>query len=118
MVMVKLAGAIADIQGKVGGDVWRLDQCGVHIQKQPRVIFGPPSPKQLAQRRAWRKCANFWMTYITSAAQDLWWIWSYAHPFVNKKGEETFMPPYQSFMSVNVKRVIAGMPITLIPPPY
>lgn len=107
---------LTDLNGKLGGVSARGDVCGIHIQKQPRVIRGQPSEEQLTQRDSWKAVCSYWKRYMTGEGEQIWWVWCANHPIVNKKGEELFLTPFQAFLHVNVPRHNDGLPILIIPP--
>lgn len=112
--MVKLDHTITEIEGKVGGNVWRKDVCGQHVQAFPRMVGKfKPSPSQ----KAFTRSKNAWMSHVwTQPELDLWWTWCYQHPKMNKKGETTYLHPFLEFLSVNTKRILNDKEIVYEPP--
>ncbi len=113
MAMVKLSGDIIDINGTVGGSVWRVDVCGQHVQAFPRII---DDKQPTSQQRAFTMAKNAWMTHIWQQSEiDKWWIWCYDHPKKSKKGETMYLHPFLAFLSVNIKRILKGKDIEYVP---
>lgn len=113
MVMLVYGNGITEINGRVGGEVYRRDRCGNHKQvsgeKRQKA-----SEKQMAIRRAFLKCSNYWGFVVnTPGAQLTWWMYSQAHPKTNKKGETYFLPARQCFIAFNMLRVLNGLEIMM-----
>jgi len=118
MVMVKLGGTITDIQGKVGGAVWRSDVCGSHLQKEPRPPGGGPSPAQKARRRAFQFLLTITKRCFTVEVAAYWQDYADKHPRKNKKGKVRDLTWFQVFISYNINKVVAGEDPDLLPPGY
>lgn len=114
MVMVQFDDKTINIEGRVGGEYWRHDQCLNHLQAMPRVISGRG---ERPQQKAFGRCTTYWSNHEWTGEQiDLWWKWCYAHPMKNKKGETVYYHPFIAFIHINIKRILAGKIITCIPP--
>lgn len=113
--MVKLGPGITEINGKTGGNVYRVDQCGQHIQKKPKTVK-KKSPLQYSQQMAWIKASNFWLNHWTIQIYNAWWVYSSLHPIVNKKGEVRYRQPFNAFMHINVIRARNVVLMLLWPP--
>ena len=109
MAMVQLANGVEDINGQVGGNVWRYDVCGFHIQKAPGGSIGfRVSPQQ----KAFGRCTSAWSNHSWLQLEiDRWWRWCDANPTKNKKGETRYYHPFLAFLSVNIKRILVGKEI-------
>lgn len=118
MVMVKLAGDIVEIEGKVGGDVWRSDVCGSHIQKEPRRIGRHPSVYQEKRRRAFRFLVNISRRCLTIELVAYWQDYANKHPRINSKGKVIKLTWFQKFISHNINKVVNEEDIDLLPPDY
>ena len=104
MAMVSLANGIEDINGQVGGNIWRYDVCGFHIQRAPGPSVGY---RESPQQKAFGQCKTAWSNHEwTQAEYDLWWTWCEANPKPNKKGEIRYFHPFIAFLSVNIKRLL------------
>ena len=113
--MVVYGSGVVEINGKMGGDIWRFDWCRQHVQAAPRLI-NHVSPKQRARRNAFRGCVNYIRANFT---QERAWNWqSYAnrHPKIRSKGGQYTLTWWQQFIGVNINRVIEGDPILGDPP--
>lgn len=114
MVMVSLANGIEAINGQEGGNIWRYDVCGHHIQAAPRHI---KRFKPLIQRKAFTEAKNAWKKHRWTLTEiNSWHAWSMMHPSKNKKGETVYYTLYGAFLSVNIKRILAGKEIIFLPP--
>ena len=90
MAMAKLDGTITNIDGKVGGNIFRNDVCGQHIQATPRHI-DKKSPAQLRQRRAFLRALRFCNERrMTWEEFNSWWLYTIFHPVTNKKAKDAF----------------------------
>jgi hypothetical protein len=118
MAMVKLGPGFSDINGKQGGNVWRADVCGQHLQAPPRTWNHPPSESQRSRRRAFMYCVHYFFKVLTQRQIDAWWIFTSRHPQINKKGEEVFLQAHNMFIKVNINRAIAGIPLWDWPPSF
>ncbi len=116
MAMVKLSAGITEIEGKSGGDVWRKDQCGQHVQAAPRHVDKYASYRQKKRRRAYLKCMNYIREHATVEFAARWQIYANQHPRKNKKGESYTLAWWQQFMSINIKRVYNDLEILQYPP--
>ena len=116
MAMVKLGDGVVEINGKSGGDVFRKDQCGQHIQSTPRYVSNEPSPSQKKRRRAFRKCLNYIRRYSTVEFAYRWQNHANNHPRTNKKGETITLAWWQEFMSINIIRIVNDLDILQFPP--
>jgi len=116
MAMVKTTSPIIQIQGKVGGEVWRYDQCGQHVQASPRIIEHQPTKKQQLVRNCFRKVWIFFLSELTSNEQDQWRIWANNHPIKNHKGETVYYTPPNAFAHINLPRCHHGLEFVRTPP--
>lgn len=114
--MLKLGSGITEIEGKSGGEIYRKDQCGQHIQSTPRTVDSEGSPAQKKRRRAWRKCLNYIRKNTTVEFAGRWQIYANQHPKVNKKGERITLTWWQMFMRINVVRVYNDLEPLQFPP--
>ena len=113
MAMVKLDAPLIEIEGPIGGTIFRYDQCGQHAQAWPRQV---KSHEPLKQNSAFSRCSGAWSKHdFTKEEIDQWWRWCYAHPIKNKKAEETYLHPFLAFLKVNIKRVLNGQDIIFSP---
>lgn len=115
MVMVKLSSPVTNIAGSVKGSNWREDKCGKHLQKNPRRL---PKPTRQGNQVSWFSKALAFFSRNKSGyidAQNNWWLWSYSHPITNKKGETVYLNPFTAFLSYNMLRQKAGLPMNADP---
>lgn len=114
MVMVTLDHTVlVDINGKVDGEHWRRDQCGLHLQKNPERT-SPPTEYELQQRKFFETVCHKWSHQgFQGTYQDRksWSVYAEKHPRKNKKGETKIMTPFTAFLSVNIQRLIENQPI-------
>lgn len=109
--MIKVGANIAEIEGRVGGDIYRKDVCGQHIQKTPRLVK-KNSPAQTVQRRAFLKAMSFChRKNLTFEEWDSWWLYTVMHPITNKKGKRIILEPCQKCMSINIYRALNDLPM-------
>jgi hypothetical protein len=116
MAMVKLGSGIVEIEGKSGGNIWRKDQCGQHVQSYPREIERPSTLAQRKRRRAYLRLMNYIRRYSTLEFVQRWQSYSHHHPRNNRKGESHTLTWWQMFISTNVNRVVNGEDILDYPP--
>lgn len=116
--MVKLGAGIENISGKVGGNIFRWDQCRQHVQSTPFHINRPPTLPQRKRRRAFTKLMNYVRRYSTAHFVHCWSHYAHTHKKKNKKGETITLAWYQMFISHNVNRLVADEEIAPLPPGY
>ena len=116
MAMVVLQNPLTEIDGELGGNIFRWDQCRQHAQAPQRRI-NRDDDGRMDQNRAFRRCLTAWLSHPwTRDELDLWYLYCRDHPIQNKKGETTYMHPMLAFLSVNIKRILNGDPIIFTPP--
>ena len=116
MAMVVRSGIIVEEEGKVGGDVYRFDQCRQHIQAFPRLIEREPSEHQKEVRTWFTKCLYRYQHIITKEQKYKWYIYTFQHLQTGKKGNTYYLPPHMMFMKINIPRLKAGLPYLDDPP--
>lgn len=116
MSLVKLGDGVVDINGKIGGDIFRNDLCGKHVQATPRRITQEPRPNQKKQRRAFRRCINYVRQNMTAIRSALWQQHANLHPITNKKGEKQILSWWQMFLKYNLVRLRNDLDILEDPP--
>lgn len=140
--MIKTSIGTPDIQGKVGGIVYRRDQCRYHIQSLPhdRVGYREWTPQQKCFKRA-----NKYYNSILDAFQlihyeavlgglfveggwifvgrdyrhfvSAWGVYAKHHPVKTKKGNIIYHSIRMVFMSVNIRMCLWDLPLQANPPP-
>jgi len=116
MALVKLGAGIVEINGQVGGDIYRRDIRGQHVQSTPRLLR-KESPKQKKRRRAFRKTLNFCShNPVFIESYEAWWIWCADHPFKNKKGETRYYHPWLACVRINTIRTFNDLEPVSLPP--
>lgn len=115
--MVKLGAGIVEINGKSGGDIWRTDTCGQHVQSYPRLVNHEPSDSQRKRRRAFQACRRVWSKWFSDVFVKMWNQYAERHPAKNKKGETFIMTGGQIFMKINITRYYNDTPLLQWPPP-
>jgi len=116
MSMVKLGDGIVEINGQAGGDVWRSDQCGQHVQAPPRHVARPPTTNQRKRQRAFRTCMSRIREGLTVEQVAAWQQYANMHSTQNKKGEVRILAWHQMFCKINVIRLYNDLPLTEYPP--
>jgi len=115
MAMVKYGPGIVEIEGRVGGEYYRHDQCVNHIQAMPRVV---ERHKISPQQNAFHKAQILWSSHEwTDEEISQWWVWCYNHPMKNKKNEIIYYHPFLAFLHINIKRKLNGLEMITTPPP-
>lgn len=116
MAMVKLSGEIVEINGLFGGDVWRTDTCGQHVQKKPGLPGKDPSPRQRKVRRCFSKLHSLYWHKLAEPLRAVWVLYGKTHRMKNKKGEDIGWDGWSWFSHFNMPRCLKGLPPLLIPP--
>lgn len=119
MVMIRYGAGIEEINGKVGGERYRHDWCGNHIEQQVWERK-PPTERQKITQNAFSVASFYWDKIGLLENRyylDLWRAYATEHPVQNKKGETIFLNAYNMFMSVNINRILSGGEATLSPLP-
>lgn len=115
MVMVVTNDEGFDINGRVGGDIYRSDQCGKHIQREPRMIMHW-SDKQKKWMRSWSIAYSYWKDCINFGWGGEWTVYAQNHPTPNRKGEMIYLFASNWWMKINVYRIFNGLDILWHPP--
>jgi len=116
MAMVSYA-TLTEINGKKGGEIYRHDNCGQHIQKYPRLVKKWGSPSQTKIQNAFSQLwFHWWKKYTNEYQHQMWWIYSRLRPQKNKKGEPTYLTGFNMFVKINLPRLIKDLPPYLDPP--
>lgn len=115
MAMIKTVDEGSEINGRVGGDIYRFDQCGQHIQKEPRLLKSR-TEKQKAWMRAWRIVMSYWKDVWELGYHSKWWAYAHAHPVTNRKGETYTLSAVNWFLKINIYRIINELGIQWDPP--
>jgi len=118
MAMVVVSNRIIDINGKVGGNIYRSDKCGIHVQTTPRTIRRDPTNNQKIRRNAWRALVTNYIKKLTQDQVYAWQDYANRHPRKNRKGETYTLTWWQQFIATNINVYISGGPIDLWPPGY
>lgn len=112
--MVKLDSVIlAEIEGKQGGEHYRHDQCGFHLQQNP-TKKRTPSSHETEQRRFFQQVTHAWSREGfggDKADRESWKVYGQQHPKKNKKGEAKTLSGQTAFHHINLQRLIEGKPI-------
>jgi len=117
MAMVRFGPEIVEINGKMGGDIWRYDWCKQHCQSMGRYIDKEPTKPQKIRRKQFTKLLSYVRTWgKESKFVQLWQAYCNSHPETNKKGEVYSLAWHQGFISYNLNRVISGKPVEQYPP--
>lgn len=118
MARVQYGGGITEINGTIGGTVFRHTWCGDIASGSAGRVQPPATKAQKIRRKAFKR---LWSLFREIATVDFWKAWSaysYDHPRKNKKGETYYVGWAQSFVGHNINRVIQGNPIHEYPPGY
>jgi len=115
--MVVLKSPITEIEGKVGGTIWRKDQCGQHAQAYPRLIK-KRTYSQDQIRKGFADLHNCWSKVMKDRHKSRWWDYSITHPTKNKKGERVTLAGWPMFFKYNQPFWLKGIPPQWLPPGY
>ena len=116
MAMVVRLGTIIEEEGKVGGNVYCMDQSRQHIQAFPRLINREPSEEQKNVRAWFTKSLHRYLHILTPHQRNLWNTYTFQHIQTGKKGNKYYLPPHMMFMKINIPRLKAGLPFLDDPP--
>lgn len=104
MAMAKLGVGFTELEGTIGGTVFRKDVCGQHAQSLPRRIKRE-SPLQREQRMAFLKAVHFCSeATLMGNYFGEWWLYAVKHPKTNSKGERIILTPMMACVRVNTVR--------------
>jgi len=115
MAMLKLGHGLRAINGKRGGNVYRNDQRGPHIQKFPRLVHRQPTAGQKNQRGYFAQCVTAWKPLTTTEYFWLWHIYAQQHPITNRLGEYKTLTARHMFFKFNLPRLADSLPIITNP---
>lgn len=104
MAMVIYKAPHEQRSGKQKGSIYRSDQCGEHLQADPRKVNSEPSEKQRKVRKSFYECIHRYFHTLTETHRKKWWIWSSNHPQKNKKGEVRFLQAHNAYSHINIPR--------------
>lgn len=117
MAMVVLGPNVTNIDGKVGGTIFRSDQCGPHAQAYPRLIKKRTwSQDQI--RKGFADLHYIFFRRMTWELRTLWRDYARAHPVKNKKGYTTTLQGWPMYFKFNQPNWLKGIPPVWIPPGY
>ena len=111
MAMVKSTIEYVEREGKQGGNVYRSDQCGQHIQATPRLVEKEPTKKQRIRRNGFSYLLKRYIHFLTPEQRGSWVIYSLHHPKKTKKGKIYSLPPQLMYLSYNINRYVSGLPV-------
>lgn len=116
MALAKTDDSIIEIEGRIGGDIWRYDDSGQHVYAHTTGTSKQPSDLQLKRRKAFIECVNFWKEHITLEHILQWENYAQSHESTNRKGEPIILTAYQMFMHINIYRAYNDVELLLSPP--
>lgn len=116
MALAKTDDSIAEIEGRIGGNVWRHDDAGQHVYAYTLGATRPPSNLQKKRRNAFQQCINFWNNIVTDTQRAEWQNYADNHPTTNMKGETIILTAYQAFMHINLYRAYNDIDLIASPP--
>lgn len=111
MAIVKLVYGL-EIEGSLGGDVWRRDQCRFHVQSKT------------SKKRKHFFTQNFCFEYIANSFKyhnwttdelAAWSAYALTHKLYSKKGVLYANPVYHAFLSFNIERCLHGKYLVFTP---
>lgn len=117
MAMVKLSAEIISISGKIGGTVFRNDQCGQHAQGFPRILK-KETPAQKRLRAAWLDLRNIWWDQLSKAHRRMWVMSAAYNPVTHKNGYQYKLTGWNWFLKKNIPQHLEGYPPEWLPPGY
>lgn len=107
-----------EIEGKVGGTIFRSDRCGTHVESAGRYINREPTDKQIARRISFSKLVGYLRVWATFEFVGAWQDYANLHPRKNRKGKWYYLTWWQEFISYNLNNTIAGQIPQRWPPGY
>jgi len=110
MAMVVRSAEYPEQQGKMGGNVYRMDQCRQHIQAFPRLINREPSPKQIKVRHAFSYLTYRYVNIITEDQHATWIHYAFTHRKKSCKGHFYFITGSQWYLHFNIPNFINDLP--------
>lgn len=114
--MVVYKAPLEQKSGKEGGNIYRSDNCGEHVQAYPRLIKKPPSQKQLIRRDCFLVALHRFSRILTYDQITAWWDYSRRHPVKNKKGETIILAASAHYTKYNINRCVEHKPWVDDPP--
>lgn len=111
MAMVIRSAKYPEMEGKMGGNVYRLDQSKQHIQKYPRIINKEPSVKQIKVRRAFSYLIHRYNNIITLEQHATWINYAFTHRKKSRKGHYYFITGSQWYLHFNIPLWIDDKPL-------
>jgi len=115
MVMIALTSPVVEINGRIGNNIYRNSGNGQYMTADV-YRHHIPTRKQLGQRTFFFKAARFaGHAENIELHYDCWWIWSFANPIINKKGERKYMIPFLAATKFNIHQQQKGFGMRICP---
>lgn len=115
MVQVKTNGIVEQLCGSVGGDYYRIDHVGLHIQAQPRKIKRC-SPAQNKRRRNFRATMRHRRIAWYQGHGQAWDRYAATHTATNKIGGRIHLTATNWFLKINLYRIFNDLDPIYDPP--
>lgn len=116
MAMVVYNSKIYNRSGKSGGNIYRHDNCGHHIQGWPRLVDYPLPALVKARRRCFSDLVHNYLKHFSQEQAGAWQDYANYHPKTNKKGETIALTWWNAFIRFNINNCVKGKPIITWPP--
>lgn len=112
MATIKTSALVADIRGKVGGNVFSRNRGGAYV-KMFTAPVNPSTTKQAANRGLFGTMMTEFRA-LSSAQQTAWR--KAAYPFTNKVGDEIQVSGAALYIKANMALMASGLPRINTPP--
>lgn len=116
MVMIKGNRGASQLSGKFAGNVFSISNGTQYMRAGRRIIRTEPSSNQKIRRSAWNYLQQqVWKKLLTAEHKSEWQTYADNHPKINRIGDSITLTGFSAFMSVNINRRSAGLPVLLQP---
>ena len=114
MAKIKLAGAVGEISGSVGGNTYSRNRYGPYIRLRsvPTLV---QNEYTLGVREAFSNASRLWYG-LTIAQRAAWNLWSSLNPVVDRLGEKVQLAGNAAFIRINALLLQAGLSTRDDPP--
>ena len=97
---------VADVRGKIGGQVFSRNKGGLYI-KSFAAPTNPNTALQQEVRSIWSVLTNAWWDVLTTDQRDEWDDLAIANPQLNKLGQEITISGMNMYVMFNQQRLVA-----------
>lgn len=115
MALIQLGSIVAEIRGKLGGTVFSRNRSGNYMRNKTSPV-NPNTERQVQVRSQFSFLAGYFKDTITATQRDNWNSWANNSPFTNVLGNTYYTTGINSFIKINMMKLLCGLSIIADPP--